>query len=124
MHNKTLTELAAGLRSKQFSSVELTQTFLQRIRQHQQLNAFITVSEETALQQAQAADAALSSSQGGVLTGIPIAQKDIFCTLGSKTSCGSKMLDNFIAPYDATVVANFNHAGAVMLGKFETRSAR
>lgn len=117
MHSKTLTELAAGLRGKQFSSVELTQTFLSRIHQHQNLNAFITVSDETALQQARAADQLLASGNSGPLTGIPIAQKDIFCTLGTKTSCGSKMLDNFIAPYDATVVEKFNQAGAVMLGK-------
>lgn len=117
MHNKTLTELAAGLRSKEFSSVELTQAFLSRIRQHQELNAFITVSEDRALQQAQAADQLLAAGNATALTGIPVAQKDIFCTLGTKTSCGSKMLDNFIAPYDATVVGKFNQAGAVMLGK-------
>jgi len=117
MHNLTLTELAEGLRGKQFSSVELTQSFLSRIRQHQDINAFITVSEESALQQAQAADQLLATGNAGPLAGIPIAQKDIFCTLGTKTSCGSKMLDNFTAPYDATVVDNFNRAGAVMLGK-------
>jgi aspartyl-tRNA(Asn)/glutamyl-tRNA(Gln) amidotransferase subunit A len=117
MHKKTLSELAAGLRSKEFSSVELTQFFLDRISQHQDLNAFITVSAESALQQAQAADQLLATSNAGPLAGIPIAQKDIFCTLGTKTSCGSKMLDNFIAPYDATVVDHLNSAGAVMLGK-------
>lgn len=117
MHNQTLSQLAAGLRAKQFSSVELTQTFLDRIHQHQALNAFITVSAETALQQAQQADQRLASGDATVLTGIPIAQKDIFCTLGVKTSCGSKMLDNFVAPYNATVVDNFNQAGSVMLGK-------
>ena len=117
MHNKTLTELVAGLRGKQFSSVELTEVFLARIKQHHALNAFITVSEESALKQAQAADQLLTAGNAGPLTGIPVAQKDIFCTLGTKTSCGSKMLDNFIAPYNATVVDNFNRAGAVMLGK-------
>ena len=117
MHNLTLSELAAGLRNKQFSSVELTQTFLSRIRQHHGLNTFITVCEETALQQAQAADQILAAGHAGLLAGIPIAQKDIFCTRGVKTSCGSKMLDNFIAPYNATVVEQFNQAGAVMLGK-------
>lgn len=117
MHNKTLSELAAGLRRKEFSSVELTQAFLNRILQYQDLNAFITVSEESALQQAQAADQRLAAGDAATLTGIPIAHKDIFCTLGIKTSCGSKMLDNFIAPYDATVVERFNQAGAVMLGK-------
>ncbi len=117
MHNKTLSELAAGLRGKQFSSAELTQTFLSRIDQHKNINAFITIDPETALQQAQTADQLIASGKGGPLAGIPIAQKDIFCTLGTKTSCGSKMLDNFIAPYDATVVDKFNQAGAVMLGK-------
>ncbi|WP_415879894.1 Asp-tRNA(Asn)/Glu-tRNA(Gln) amidotransferase subunit GatA [Methylomonas sp. TEB] len=117
MHKLTLTELAAGLRSKAFSSVELTQHFLARTHQHQNLNAFITVNADNALQQAQAADQLLASGNAGPLAGIPIAQKDIFCTLGTKTSCGSKMLDNFIAPYNATVVEHFNRAGAVMLGK-------
>ncbi len=117
MHKLSLTELAAGLRGKQFSSVELTQAFLARIKQHAELNAFVTVSEEHALAQAHAADLRLTNGDVSALTGIPIAQKDIFCTLGVKTSCGSKMLDNFIAPYDATVVDHFNHAGAVMLGK-------
>ncbi|OAI12826.1 aspartyl/glutamyl-tRNA amidotransferase subunit A [Methylomonas lenta] len=117
MHNKTLSELAAGLRSKQFSSVELTQFFLARIKQHQHLNSFITVCDDLALAQAEVADKRLATADTAVLTGIPLAQKDIFCTLGSKTSCGSKMLDNFIAPYDATVIEKFNQAGAVMLGK-------
>ncbi|WP_347989795.1 Asp-tRNA(Asn)/Glu-tRNA(Gln) amidotransferase subunit GatA [Methylomonas sp. AM2-LC] len=117
MHSKSLTELAAGLRSKQFSSVELTQAFLARIQQYQHLNAFITVSAESALQQAAQADVALAAGTAGPLTGIPLGQKDIFCTQGIKTSCGSKMLDNFIAPYDATVIHHFNQAGAVMLGK-------
>jgi aspartyl-tRNA(Asn)/glutamyl-tRNA(Gln) amidotransferase subunit A len=117
MHNKTLTELAAGLRSKQFSSVELTQAFLERIKQHQGLNSFVTVTEALALQQAQQADQRLASGDSSALTGIPIAQKDIFCTQGVKTTCGSKMLDNFIAPYNATVVDKFNQAGSVLLGK-------
>ena len=117
MHNKTLTELAAGLHSKQFSSLELTQAFIERIKQHSEINAYITVSEETALNQAQIADQLLAKGNYGALVGIPIAQKDIFCTQGIKTSCGSKMLDNFIAPYDATVIEKFNQSGAVMLGK-------
>ncbi|WP_019865464.1 Asp-tRNA(Asn)/Glu-tRNA(Gln) amidotransferase subunit GatA [Methylovulum miyakonense] len=117
MHTKTINQLAQGLRSGEFSSVELTQHFLQRIRQHESLNAFITVTEGLALQAAQAADQRIASGDASLLAGIPIAQKDIFCTLGVKTSCGSKMLDNFIAPYNATVVEKFNHAGAVMLGK-------
>jgi aspartyl-tRNA(Asn)/glutamyl-tRNA(Gln) amidotransferase subunit A len=117
MHNKTLAELAEGLRNRQFSSRELTLAYLARIKQHQELNAFITVTEELALQQANAADSRLAAGNMEPLTGIPIAHKDIFCTDGIKTSCGSKMLDNFIAPYDATIVANLQKAGAVMLGK-------
>jgi len=118
MHNKTITELSQGLRDKQFSSLELTEHFLGRIRQHNpSLNAYVTVTEEQALAQAKAADAALAAGQGGPLAGVPIAQKDIFCTQGVRTACGSKMLDNFISPYNATVVERFNQAGAVMLGK-------
>ena len=117
MHNLSLTQLAAGLRSKQFSSLELTQSFLNRINAHKQLNAYVTVTSELALQQAEAADRQLASGDATPLTGIPLAQKDIFCTQGIKTSCGSKMLDNFIAPYNATVIEHFNRAGAVMLGK-------
>jgi len=117
MYNLTIAELAKGLRAGEFSSVELTQTYLQRIHQHSELNAYVTVTDELALQQAQAADAKLASGDASLLTGIPIAQKDIFCTLDVKTTCGSKMLDNFIAPYNATVVDKLNQAGAVMLGK-------
>jgi len=117
MHNKTITELAKGLRDKEYSSVELTQAYLDRIKKHQELNCFITVAEDTALEQAKLADSQLASADAGLLTGIPIAQKDIFCTQGIKTTCGSKMLDNFTAPYNATVIEQFNAAGAVMLGK-------
>jgi len=117
MHNKTITELAKGLRAKEYSSVELTQAYLNRIKKHQNLNCFITVAEELALQQAKLADSQLASADAGLLTGIPIAQKDIFCTQGVKTTCGSKMLDNFTAPYNATVIEKFNASGAVMLGK-------
>lgn len=117
MHNQSLTELAKGLRAGEFSSVELTQAFLDRIDQFKSLNAFITVTAEQALLQAHAADKRLAAGRAELLTGIPVAQKDIFCTEGVRTSCGSKMLDNFIAPYNATVVEKFNQADAVMLGK-------
>ncbi len=117
MHNKSIKQLAKSLRAGEFSSVELTQSFLARIKQHQALNCFITVTENVALENAQRADAKIANGDTGLLTGIPIAQKDIFCTQGIKTTCGSKMLDNFIAPYDATVVTQLNEAGAVMLGK-------
>lgn len=117
MHNKTITELAKDLRTGKYSSVELTQAYLERIKKHNELNCFITITEEQALEAANTADTLLSTRNTSPLTGIPIAQKDIFCTQGIKTTCGSKMLDNFTSPYDATVVERFNNAGAVMLGK-------
>ncbi|MCG8669356.1 MAG: Asp-tRNA(Asn)/Glu-tRNA(Gln) amidotransferase GatCAB subunit A, partial [Pseudomonadales bacterium] len=118
MHSKTLTELAALLDSKQVSSVELTQHFLDRIKNSDSdINSFITVTEEQALAQAANADDIRSKGEAGPMTGLPIAHKDIFCTLGIKTSCGSKMLDNFEAPYNATVVDKLNQAGVVSLGK-------
>ena len=117
MHTKTITVLAQGLRDREFSSVELTQHFLARIHQYSELNAYITITEEAALSAAAHADQLLATGNAPTLAGIPIGQKDIFCTLGVKTSCGSKMLDNFIAPYNATVVEKLNQAGAVMLGK-------
>ena len=117
MHTKSISQLAEGLRNRDFSSVELTQHFLKRIKQHEQLNAYITVTEEFALKQAQAADKKLANGDTTLLTGLPIGQKDIFCTRDIKTSCGSKMLDNFISPYDATVVEKLNNEGAVLLGK-------
>lgn len=117
MNNKSIADLAKGLRSGEFSSLELTQMFLDRIKRHGSLNCYITVTEELALQEAKAADARIAKGDAMLLTGIPIAQKDIFCTQGVKTTCGSKMLDNFIAPYNATVIEKLNQAGAVMLGK-------
>ena len=117
MHTKTLAELSLGLQAKTYSSVELTQFFLNRIDQHQQLNSYITVTPELALAQAKDADQRIANGMSDLLTGIPIAQKDIFCTQGVMTTCGSKMLANFNAPYNATVVDKFNQAGAVMLGK-------
>jgi len=118
MHTKTLAELGLGLRQRQFSSVELTQHFLERINQYNpQLNCFITLTSEIALAQARKADTYRQTGQITPLTGIPIAHKDIFCTEGVKTSCGSKMLDQFMAPYNATVVAKCQAAGLVMLGK-------
>jgi aspartyl-tRNA(Asn)/glutamyl-tRNA(Gln) amidotransferase subunit A len=118
LHRRTLTELAAGLRKRAFSSVELTGALLGRIESSQRaLNAFITVTREAALEAARAADLALNGGGGGPLTGVPIAHKDIFCTAGVRTTCGSRMLDNFISPYDATVVRRLRNAGAIMLGK-------
>ena len=118
VHRRTLAQLLAGLRAKEFSSVELTRLFLERIEASQpKLNAFITITGEQALAAAQAADRDLAAGRGGTLTGMPIAHKDLFCTQGVRTSCGSRMLDNFVAPYDATVVAKLKAAGAVTLGK-------
>jgi aspartyl-tRNA(Asn)/glutamyl-tRNA(Gln) amidotransferase subunit A len=119
MHKLSIRELAAGLRTRQFSSRELTQHYLRRIATHDKaLNSFITVTGEAALKAADAADAKLAKGDHGDLLGVPLAQKDIFCTTGVRTSCGSRMLDKFIAPYDATIVQKLHgDAGAVMLGK-------
>ena len=118
MHNKTVSELAAGLRAGEFSSEELTHAMLDRIAALDgKLNSFITITREPALAAARDADSLLARGEGGPLTGIPYAHKDIYCTRGVKTSCGSRMLDRFVAPYDATVTAKLEAAGAVMLGK-------
>ena len=119
MHFKTLTELKAALDNKTVSSHELVSHYLKRIEQfNPELNAFITVTEESALEQAQKADALRAESHHlPPLLGLPLAHKDLFCTDGIKTSCGSKMLDNFIAPYDATVVRQCRDAGLITLGK-------
>lgn len=118
MQQLTLSQIAAGLASKDFSAVELTQHLLARIHAlDPQLNSFITVTEELALAQAKAADERRAAGESGALLGAPIAHKDLFCTKGVLTSCGSKILHNFKAPYDATVVEKLAAAGAVSLGK-------
>ncbi|MBU0853723.1 MAG: Asp-tRNA(Asn)/Glu-tRNA(Gln) amidotransferase subunit GatA [Gammaproteobacteria bacterium] len=118
MHQLTLAEIARALTDKQFSAEELTRSLLARIQQlDPQLNSFITVTEERALDQAKAADARRANGENGALLGAPIGHKDLFCTQGIRTSCGSKILDNFQAPYDATVVERLSAAGAVSLGK-------
>ncbi len=118
MHQFTIAELTQGLRRKDFSSTELTQHYLDRIaRLDKTYNSYITVTPELALAQAAAADKRLAIGNAPRLCGIPIAHKDIFCTTGVRTSCASKMLDNFIAPYNATIVENYLAAGVVMLGK-------
>jgi aspartyl-tRNA(Asn)/glutamyl-tRNA(Gln) amidotransferase subunit A len=118
MHTFTLAELAKKLRAKEFSAVELTRNLLARVAASQpKLNAFITVMPDQALERARAADVALAGGTAGPLTGLPLAHKDIFCTQGVKTSCGSRMLDNFVSPYDATVVEKLNAAGMITLGK-------
>jgi aspartyl-tRNA(Asn)/glutamyl-tRNA(Gln) amidotransferase subunit A len=118
MHKQSISDISRALREGQYSSVELTTHLLRRIaEQDPSLNSFISVTEDQAMAQAAAADARIAAGEGGPLTGVPIAHKDIFCTEGVRTSCGSRMLENFVSPYDATVVGNLQRAGAVMLGK-------
>ena len=118
LHLQTLTELATGLTNREFTSVELTEALLNRIAAlDDKLNAFVTVTGAEALAAAALADKARAAGSAGPLNGLPIIHKDIFCTRGIKTTCGSKMLDNFISPYDATVVEKLATAGAVVLGK-------
>ena len=119
MINKSLKELAQALATKQISSVELSTLFLDRIeRLNPDINAFVTVDREKTLAMARAADARIAAGTAGPLTGIPVAQKDIFCAEGWTTTCGSKMLANFVSPYDATVIRKMHsEAGMVSLGK-------
>ncbi len=119
MIDKTLKQLSQALAAKEVSSVELSTLFLDRIeRQNPDINAFVTVDREKTLAMAAAADARIAAGTAGPLTGIPIAQKDIFCAEGWRTTCGSKMLADFVAPYDATVIEKMHRdAGLVSLGK-------
>ncbi len=118
LHSQTLTQLAAGLERGDFSSVELTETLLGRIEEFgSDLNAFVTVTAPRALAAASRADDARAAGQPGVLNGLPLVHKDIFCTQGVLTTCGSRMLENFVSPYDATIVERLSAAGAVVLGK-------
>ena len=116
MHKLSIAELSKGLKNKEFSSVELTQHYLDRI-EVSSLNSYITVTDELALSQAKQADLKIAKGISNILTGIPYAHKDIFCTMGVKTSAGSKMLDSFISPYNATITQKFNDENMVMLGK-------
>lgn len=118
MHTLSVPALGDALRRKEISSVELTRHFLERISTHDDsLNAFITVTDDIALEEAGRADDRRRAGEDNPLLGIPVAHKDIFCTRGVRTSCGSRMLDSFIAPYDATVIERFRAGGTVMLGK-------
>lgn len=118
MHKLTMAQQAQGLKNKDFSSEELTQHYLERIQQlDSSYNSYVTVTAEQALAQAKTADEVLARGDAPALCGVPIAHKDIFCTEGVRTSCGSKMLDNFVPPYNATIVENFNSEGSVVLGK-------
>jgi len=118
LHQRSVAELARGLRNREFSSEEVTRHFLERIDSgNARLNAFVTVTARRALEDARRADADIAAGRGGPLTGVPIAHKDIFCTSGILTTCSSRMLSNFVAPYDATVVERLAAAGTVLLGK-------
>ncbi len=118
LHRLSIREMTEGLANAQFSSRELTEHYLNRIAKiDAQVKSFVTVTPELALAEADAADALRQAGGANVLTGVPIAHKDIFCTQGIKTTAGSKMLDNFVSPYDATVVAKGKTAGLVTLGK-------
>jgi aspartyl-tRNA(Asn)/glutamyl-tRNA(Gln) amidotransferase subunit A len=117
MHNSTIAELSRKLNAKEVSSVEVTRYFLDRIANAAQLNAFITVDAEKSLAQAKAADERIAKGGAHRLTGIPVAHKDLFCAKGWLTTCASKILENFVAPYDAHVIEQFGAAGAVILGK-------
>jgi aspartyl-tRNA(Asn)/glutamyl-tRNA(Gln) amidotransferase subunit A len=118
MHRKSLAEAAAALKAGSVSSVELTRHYLSRIeRLDERLNSYITVTAERALEQAREADRRIAAGEKAPLLGVPIAHKDIFCTAGVRTTCGSRMLDNFVSPYDATLVERLARAGAVTLGK-------
>jgi aspartyl-tRNA(Asn)/glutamyl-tRNA(Gln) amidotransferase subunit A len=118
MQHASLSQLSSGLRAGEFSSVELVQFYFNRINKlHKSFNCYISIDEERSLAQAGAADALRAAGNVQPLTGVPIAQKDIFCSKGWLTTCGSKMLSNFVSPYDAHVIERFNSAGAVNLGK-------
>jgi len=118
MLNFTVKQFAADLAARRVSSVEVTRYFIKRINAlGKTLNAFISVDEEQSLASARAADQLIAAGKGGPLTGIPLAHKDIFCAKGWLATCGSKILSNFVAPYDAHVIERFNQAGAVIAGK-------
>lgn len=117
MHSQSLRKLMHALHTKQISSVELTTHYLNRIKQHSSLNAFITIDEQHALTAAKHADQCLQTGNASALTGIPVVHKDIFCTTTMPTTCGSKMLEKFIAPYEATIVKRLKEQGTILLGK-------
>ena len=115
---KSVKQILAAIKNKEVSVSELTSNYLERIKKHDDnLNCFISLTEKSAMDKAKMIDKEVSNNKFRALSGLPIAQKDIFCTKGVKTSCGSKMLDNFISPYDATVIQKLNDAGTIMLGK-------
>ena len=117
LHELTLSEAHAFLSKKEISSKDLTRAVLDRIDAvDEKIGAYITVSEETAMGQAEDADKRIGLGDTGPLTGIPMAIKDVMCTEGTVTTCGSKILENFVPPYDATVISKLKQAGAVIIG--------
>jgi aspartyl-tRNA(Asn)/glutamyl-tRNA(Gln) amidotransferase subunit A len=117
MEHYSLKELSQLLHQRIISSLELTQHFLAQIKKHKDLNAFISVDEEQALLKAQEADKVLKKNEAKTLTGIPMALKDLFCTREMNTTCASKMLAHFKAPYEATLVTKLKEQGAILVGK-------
>ena len=118
MNFKSVKEILTAIKNKDVSVIELTSNYLDKIKERDnELNCFITLTEEFALNKARKIDEEIAKNKVRALSGLPIAQKDIFCTKNIKTSCGSKMLDNFVSPYNATVIEKLNNAGTIMLGK-------
>ena len=118
IHRMTLSQLKRNLGAKNLSSREITESFLKRISEtNKSLNAFITITEDLAISQSVAADEIIAKGKEKSLTGLPFAHKDLFCTDGILTTCASKMLSNFVPPYDATVVKRLKDAGIIMIGK-------
>ncbi len=118
MHRKTILQARDDLKNKKYSACELLEAIYNRIDSvEEKVRSYIHLSKELALEQAKEADARLASGDDAPLLGIPIALKDLICTKGSRTTCGSKILDNFVSPYDATVVKKLKEAGAVIIGK-------
>ena len=118
MNFKSVKEILTAIKNKDVSVIELTSNYLDKIKERDdELNCFITLTEESALNKARKIDEEIAKNKVRALSGLPIAQKDIFCTKNIKTSCGSKMLDNFVSPYNATVIEKLNNAGTIMLGK-------
>ncbi len=118
MNFKSVKEILTAIKNKDVSVIELTSNYLDKIKERDdELNCFVTLTEEFALNKARKIDEEIAKNKVRALSGLPIAQKDIFCTKNIKTSCGSKMLDNFVSPYNATVIEKLNNAGTIMLGK-------
>ena len=118
MNFNSVKEILTAIKNKDVSVIELTSHYLDKIKERDdELNCFITLTEEFALNKARKIDEEIAKNKIRALSGLPIAQKDIFCTKNIKTSCGSKMLDNFVSPYNATVIEKLNNAGTIMLGK-------